>query len=97
MGLVAVDNPDCIIDWFASYPESERSRPVVGRCPHKDCPHNMTAVVGWGPDLAHYELSRCDVEDGCNRDCRGWMAGTGATSYELHRGIEWKLLGPVNT
>lgn len=94
MSAIAVDYPDEVIHWFASYPDAERTRPVIGDCTH-DCPHNMTATVGWGPDLKHYELHRCDVRDGCNRDCRGWMAGTGATSYELHQGIDWKLLGPV--
>jgi hypothetical protein len=92
MGLVAVDvTPDEIIRWFAVYPPSERARPLIGPCPHQ-CPHNLTATVGWGADLAHYELVRCDVRDGCNGNCRGWMAGTGATSYELHRRIEFKLL-----
>ncbi len=91
MSSIAVDFPDEVIHWFASYPEHERARTVIGRCPH-DCPHNLTATVGWGPDLVHYELHRCDVPDGCNRNCRGWMAATGATSYELHRRIGWRLL-----
>lgn len=95
MGHVAVDvSPDDIIEWFACYAEAERKRPVIGPCTH-DCPHNMTAVVAWGSDLAHYELVRCDVKDGCNRNCRGWMAGVGATSYELYRRISWKLLAPT--
>jgi len=92
MSLVMVDNPDCVIDWFASYPEAERARKVAGDCPH-ECPHNVTSTVGWGPDLEHYELVVCDVTGGCDGNCRGWMAGTGATSYELHRRIGWKLLG----
>jgi hypothetical protein len=88
---IAIDHPDEVIHWFADYPEAERARRPVGDCPH-DCEHWMTAVVGWGPDLKHYELVRCDVKDGCNKNCRGWMAAAGASSYELHRRIEWKLL-----
>lgn len=92
MGLIAVDvTPDEIIRWFATYPEAERKRPATRPCPH-DCPHNLTATVAWGPDLRHYELHACNVPDGCDGNCRGWMAGTGATSYELHRAIEWRLL-----
>ena len=91
MSFVSVDNPDCIIDWFACYPERERARRATGPCPHA-CPHNMTATVGWGPDLRHYELHICQVKDGCAGNCRGWMAGTGASSYDLHRDIDWRLL-----
>ncbi|HEY2090034.1 MAG TPA: hypothetical protein VGH54_28935 [Mycobacterium sp.] len=92
MSFIAVDvSPDQIIEWFACYPEAERRRLTVGPCPH-DCPHNMTATVAWGADLKHYELHTCDVKNGCAGNCRGWMAATGATSYELHRRIDWRLL-----
>jgi hypothetical protein len=92
MGLVAVDvSPDQIIEWFSSYPETERQRHPVGDCPHA-CAHRMVKVVAWGPSYEHYELHVCDDPDGCKSDCRGWTAGTGATSYELLRRTKWKLL-----
>jgi hypothetical protein len=90
MSFIAIDNPDAVIDWFAVYPEAERQRRVIGPCPHA-CPHNMTATVGWGPDLAHYELQRCDVADGCNRNCRAWLA-VEKSGRELWGDIEWRLL-----
>jgi hypothetical protein len=89
MGSIAVDNRDTVIDWFPDYPEAERSRRPVGDCPHT-CQHRLTKVVGWGPSLKHYELHIC--QDACQGNCRGWMAGTGASSYELHCRIAWKLL-----
>ena len=92
---IAIDvAPGEIIDWFAGIPESERARKAVGDCPH-DCPHNMTAVVAWGADLAHYELVRCDVEDGCNRDCRTWVSAAASRSYKLYQLLGWKLLSPA--
>jgi hypothetical protein len=38
-------------------------------CGH-DCTHNAMSVVGWGPDVAHYELNECDL---CG--CRAWLDG----------------------
>lgn len=39
------------------------------RCDH-DCPHKSQSVVAWGPDIAHYELNKCDR---CG--CRAWLDG----------------------
>lgn len=86
MSHAAISQPDEVIHWFASWPEAQRGRPVLGDCPHARCPHVATTVVGWGPDLAHYELVVCD-SDGCQGNCRGWAA---AGQYT---GIDWKLLG----
>lgn len=90
MSSVSVDYPDKVIHWFAGYPEPERTRTVQGDCPH-ECPHNMTATVGWGPDLAHYELHTCDVKDGCAGNCRAWLS-VAADGRELWGCIEWGLL-----
>jgi hypothetical protein len=75
MTYVHVDNPDLPVSWFKSCPE-EITRKVIGPCPHR-CPHNLTRVVAWGPDLAHYELIVCDVVAGCNRNCRSWSDPNG--------------------
>ena len=94
MGLVAVDvTADEIIQWFDCYPDAERERPAIGACPH-ECAHRLTATVAWGADLKHYELHTCDDPDGCNSDCRGWLAAE-KSGRELWNDLEWKLLGPV--
>lgn len=91
MAFISIDHPDEVIHWFAVYPDGERERPVIGDCPH-ECRHMGTAVVGWGPDLAHYELVRCD-DDGCRGNCRGWCAAP--AGYKELTSIGWKLLGPL--
>jgi hypothetical protein len=85
--FVRVDHPDDVIHWFASYPESERTRPPLGPCTH-ECEHRQSATVGWGPDLKHYELIVCEESDGCNGNCRAWLptddnahGGTGGPTY----------------
>jgi hypothetical protein len=90
--LLTIDYPDEVIHWFTSYPAAERIRPVLGRCPHASCAHNLTAVVGWGPDAAHYELIRCD-SGGCQGHCRGWLAAPHGCAQ--HRAVQWHLLGPA--
>jgi hypothetical protein len=88
---IAIDHPDEVIHWFACHPESERARPVIGDCPHA-CDHLGTTVVGWGPDLAHYELVICDgFTSGCEGNCRGWCAAP--AGYDQLAAIDWKLLG----
>jgi hypothetical protein len=57
--------------WFAGHGPAR----LIGPCPH-DCRHHATSVVAWGPDLDHYELVVCDVTDGCDGRCRGWVAQT---------------------
>lgn len=99
--FVHVDNPDTVINWFASYPEPQRARKPTGPCPH-DCEHRQTAVVGYGPDLKHYELIVCE-DTGCSGDCRAWLAtddnahgGTGGRTYRyavFHP--DMRLLGPL--
>jgi hypothetical protein len=89
MSFIHVDHPDEVIHWFAVYPDAERQRQPVGPCPH-DCQHLCTATVGWGPDLKHYELVRCDTD--CHGDCRGWMAAPGG--YAEHVAIEYTHLSP---
>lgn len=93
MAHISIDYPDEVVHWFKSYPEDQRNRQVTGLCPH-DCPHNAASTVAWGPDYRFYELLTCDVDDGCAGNCRGWMAATGASSWELHKQIEWKELAP---
>jgi hypothetical protein len=88
---MSIDYPDEVVHWFACYPETERKRSVIGYCPH-DCGHMGTAVVGWGPDHAHYELVICD-SDGCQGNCRGWCAAP--VGYKELTSVEWKLLGDV--
>lgn len=61
-------------------------------CAH-DCPHHSIAVIGWGPDVAHYELEEC-------RDCgcRGWRDGRWTKARQVYDGsdgfwwgrIEWR-------
>jgi hypothetical protein len=96
VALIRIDYPDEVIHWFASYPESERRRPALGRCPHA-CAHLQTATVGWGPDAAHYELIRCDGQaergPGCDGHCRGWLPAPG--THAQHLAVEWHLLGPA--
>jgi hypothetical protein len=90
MGSIAVDNPDCVIDWFPDYPESEQARKIIGDCPHP-CRHRILKVVGWGPSLRHYELRICQ-DDGCAGNCRGWC---GPATYARICTIDWKLLSPA--
>jgi hypothetical protein len=88
MSSIAVDNPDLVIDWFATYPDAERKRRPAGNCPHA-CEHRMLSVVAWGPSLTHYELRIC-TDDGCQGNCRGWCA---PATYDRLCAIDWKLLG----
>jgi hypothetical protein len=61
------------VSWYKGYGPS----PVLGPCPHCDCPHNAQSVIGWGPSLDRYELSQCDVAEGCDGGCRAWVDGRG--------------------
>jgi hypothetical protein len=79
------------VRWFAGYgPE-----PVVGPCPHRSCPHNHQSVVAWGPDFDRYELVTCDVEDGCDGGCRGWLDVTDDLDRSTPRGVvhRWLRVG----
>lgn len=69
--FVTIDDPGRVIGWFACYPEDQRARKPIGPCPH-DCEHLGTSVVGYGPDLDHYELITCE-DDGCAGNCRAWL------------------------
>lgn len=64
-----LDNPGDV-RWFAGYGPAD----VVGPCPHGDCAHNALSDIAWGPDFDHYALVTCDVADGCDGYCRGWVA-----------------------
>ena len=89
MDSIGIDNPDEVITWFAGYPAGERARKITGECPHA-CPHRILRVVGWGPDLEHYELRIC--RDICAGNCRGWCA---PATYARVRTIDWKMLAPA--
>ena len=56
------------ISWWSGYGPA----PVVGPCPHTNCPHLDSACVAYGPDWKHYTLERCVMPDGCNGNCRAW-------------------------
>lgn len=58
------------IEMFAGYEWLDLGEP----CDH-DVPHNSQSVIGWGPDVAHYEL----IEAECG--CRAWADGR----YEQER------------
>lgn len=60
--------------WFSSY----GPLPLLGECPHVDCPHSATSVIAWGPDLTRYELVQCDLD--CDSSCRAWIDGHGAVT-----------------
>jgi hypothetical protein len=64
-----VDRPG-ELHWFTGHGPAR----ILGSCPHEGCPHTATRVVAWGPDLEHYELVVCDVDEGCAGRCRGWIA-----------------------
>lgn len=84
---VHVDYPDEPVHWFAGY--RQRNRAVLGDCPHRDCGHKETTVIGWGPDTLHYELVIC-VSDGCAGNCRGWCAAP--SGYRELEAVQWKQL-----
>lgn len=72
--------------WFSGY----GPLPVLGDCPHVTCPHNQTGTVAYGPDFGRYALIQCCVPDGCNRECRGWLAVEPDGYAEYFDQIEWK-------
>jgi hypothetical protein len=88
MSFVHVDHPDEVIHWFKVYPETEQQRRPIGDCPHA-CPHMQTAVIGWGPDLQHYELIIC-TDSGCRGNCRGWVGAP--VTYDQLCAVDWKVL-----
>lgn len=57
------------VRWFKGHGPA----PVLGPCPHTDCPHESTAAVAYGPDHAHYVLDAGVEPDGCDGTCRGWF------------------------
>lgn len=69
MGEAHLDHPGDW-HWFMGHGPAE----IIGDCPHENCPHHAGSVVAYGPDYRHYELIQCDVDEGCNGNCRGWMA-----------------------
>ena len=56
------------ISWYAG----QGPAPVLGPCPHSDCPHDFQSCIAHGPDFRRYTLDQCDVADGCNGTCRSW-------------------------
>ncbi len=61
--------------------------PVLGPCPHDNCEHWGTSVVGWGPTMERYELVECGSLDraaespgDCATTCRAWVDGDGRTT-----------------
>lgn len=68
MGEVHLDHPG-EWSWFSCY----GPLPIRGPCPHYDCPHDFMRDIAYGPDYDHYTLVQCDVPDGCNGLCRGWV------------------------
>lgn len=70
-GKIHVDHPG-EISWFHGY----GPLPIVGPCPHLDCPHNAQSTIAWGPDYERYELVVCDVDQGCASWCRAWTDGS---------------------
>ena len=89
MREVAIDYPDEVVHWMPDYPAAERTRPVVGPCPH-ECRHRILHLAGWGPDYGHYVLYYC-ADGGCAGNCRGWAPLAGDRPET--RGITLKLLG----
>jgi hypothetical protein len=82
------------VTWFKGHGPA----PVLGPCPHRDCPHNLLGTVAWGPDYEHYTLITCDVGGGCAGGCRAWQpewpqgAGPGGRTYGWP--VSWKQVGP---
>lgn len=71
MAEVHLDHPG---DWFWF---GGKPAPVVGPCPHTNCPHDRTRGLAYGPDYEHYVLDECVVREdagGCGGQCRGWFA-----------------------
>ena len=91
MREIAIDYPDEVIHWMSDYPEVERSRAILGPCPH-ECRHRSFRLAGWGPDWDHYVLWIC-ADDGCQRNCRGWVPLTGDRPDTT--GMTLRLLGPA--
>lgn len=61
------------VTWFPN----KGPAPVLGPCPHTECPHDMGGCVAWGPDYEHYVLDECSVpaeRGGCDRACRSWTS-----------------------
>lgn len=63
------------VSWF----KGEGPAQVLGPCPHSDCRHLGTGVIGWGPSMARYELVACGSIDpadespsDCAMTCRAW-------------------------
>ncbi len=77
-----VDHPG-EITWH----RGEGPLPVIGPCPHADCPHESGRVVADGPDTTRYVLVRCEDAQGCNGACRAWQTWNAWASSEwLHVG-----------
>lgn len=60
------------VHWFHGWGPAEPDGP----CPHSKCRHWGQSTIAHGPSLRHYELVRCDDDDGCNGECRAWQAAT---------------------
>lgn len=63
---------------FAGHDWRELGEP----CDHA-CDHHYTAVIGWGPDVLHYELVECNL---CH--CRAWQDGRFWIDRQRHGGGE---------
>jgi hypothetical protein len=87
---ITIDYPDEPVHWFAVYPQTERDRRAAGACSHR-CEHAETAVIGWGPDAAHYELVVCQAW--CGENCRGWLPAPGTAAQ--HAAVRWQHLEPA--
>jgi hypothetical protein len=63
------------VSWFKRY----GPLPVLGPCPHAECTHLSTGVIGWGPSMDLYELVACGSVDwdespsNCAMRCRAWV------------------------
>ena len=62
---------------FANYEWWDFTKRYEGECNHQ----RMRSVIGWGPDVAHYELIQCD-------ECmsRAWEDGRWTQERERHTG-----------
>jgi hypothetical protein len=67
MAVAHLDHPG-YTRWFHGYGPAK----VSGPCPHTTCPHHARSIIAHGPDLRHYTLEQCEVDEGCNGRCRAW-------------------------
>lgn len=76
-----------VLHFFAGYGPAA----PLGPCLHA-CDHRHRSVIAHGPDWNHYELMTCDVEDGCDGQCRCWSVV--AHMEDPGRVYRWTHVGP---